>query len=98
MNSFNPELQLTNTESAIKNNLIDLLSELRGVNFMTTLVLEFKKIESDDRTECSTFYSNSKSETIINKSDIDDVFESIDITYDYIKHPKISWKMLGLDC
>ena len=42
-NYFNPELQLTDTESATTNKLIDLLSELRGFKFVTTLVIEFKK-------------------------------------------------------
>ena len=37
MNVFNPELQLEDTESAIKNKLIDLLSELKGSKFMITL-------------------------------------------------------------
>ena len=37
----------------------------------------FEKIETDDRTKYDTFYSHSKAETIINESDIDDVFESI---------------------
>ena len=37
----------------------------------------FKKKESDDKTEYDIFYSHSKSETIINESDIDNVFESI---------------------
>ena len=39
---------------------------------MTTLVIEFKKTESADATKYITFYSNSKAETIINESDIDD--------------------------
>ena len=43
MNSFNPELQLI--ESAIRNKLIDLLSELKCFKFITTLVSQFKKIE-----------------------------------------------------
>ena len=30
LNSFNPEIQLKDTESAIRNKLTDLLSELRG--------------------------------------------------------------------
>ena len=76
-NSLNPELKLTDTESTIKNELIDLLSELRGFQFVTILVLEFKKIESDDETKYTIFYSNSKSETISSESDIDDVFEWI---------------------
>ena len=44
---------------------------------MTTLVLVFKKIESEDKTTFDNFYSNSKAEVIINESDIDDVFQSI---------------------
>ena len=36
-----------------------------------------KKIENDDKTKYNTFYSRSKTETIINKRDIDDVFELI---------------------
>ena len=50
LNSFNPELQLKDTQSAIKNKLIDLLSELRGFRLVTTLVLEIKKIENDNKT------------------------------------------------
>ena len=33
MNSFNPELQLKDTESAIKNKLKELLTLLSGFNF-----------------------------------------------------------------
>ena len=41
-----------------------------------TLVLEFKNLENDNKTMYSTFYSNSRAETINNESEIDDVFES----------------------
>ena len=44
---------------------------------MTTLFLEFENIESDDKTKYDTYYTQSKAETIINESDIDDIFESI---------------------
>ena len=74
MNSFNPELQLKDTESAIEKKLIDLLTQLKGLKSLTTLVLE---LESDDKTKYGTFYLNSKAEMIINESDIDDVSESI---------------------
>ena len=40
---------------------MDLLIEL------TTLVLEFKKIQSDGKTPYSTFYLKSKVETVISK-------------------------------
>ena len=44
------------------------------------MVIELKKIERDDATQYSTFYSSSETETIVNESDIDDVCESIYIT------------------
>ena len=44
---------------------------------MTTLILEFKKIQSNDKTLYRTFYSNSKADTIFNEGCINDVFESI---------------------
>ena len=47
---------------------------------MKTSVLVFKKIQSEDKTKYDTLYSNSKAEIIINKSDTDDVFQSIHIT------------------
>ena len=51
--------------------------KLKGFKFVTTLALVFKKIESEDKTKYDTFYSHSKAETIIKKSDISDVFQSI---------------------
>ena len=47
---FNPEQQLKDTEFAIKNKLIDLLTELRSFKHVTALVLEFKQ-------KYSTFYN-----------------------------------------
>ena len=75
LNVFNPELQLKDTESSIKNKLIDLLSELRGSKSVITLVLEFKEIESEDKTKYSIFYANSKAEAFISEIGIDDAFE-----------------------
>ena len=77
LNSFNPKLQLKDTESATKNKLISSLSKLRRFKFVTTLFLEFKKIENDDETKFTTFYFISKSRKNINESDIDDLFGSI---------------------
>ena len=45
LNTFNPEIQLENTESAIKNKLNVLLPEQKGFKFVTILVLKFKKKE-----------------------------------------------------
>ena len=84
MNYFNANLDLKNTESAIKNELKDWLSELRELKFVTALFLELK---SDDATKYSNFYSNSEVETIIYKSDIDDQSIKL-IWYDCSKHKK----------
>ena len=53
------------------------MPELRGFKFVTTLLLVFKNIESEDKAKYDTSYSNSKEKIIINKNDIDDVFQSI---------------------
>ena len=36
LNYFNPKLQLEDTEYAIRNKLIDLLTELKGFKFLAT--------------------------------------------------------------
>ena len=54
------------TESAIKYKLIDLLIGLEDFKFVTILVLEFKKIEYDDKIKYNPFYLNSKEGTTIN--------------------------------
>ena len=76
-NSFNPELQLRDTECTNKSKLIDLLTQLKGFKFVIALVLVFKKIESEEKTNNDNFYSSSKAEIIINESDIDHVLQSI---------------------
>ena len=47
---FNHELQLKDTESAFKNKLKKLLTQLAGFKFVATLVLVFKKVESEVKT------------------------------------------------
>ena len=75
--SVDPELQLKDTESTIKSKLIDLLSQLKGFKLVTTLVLVFKKIESEDKTMYDNFYSSSKAKIVINERNINGVFQSI---------------------
>ena len=53
----------------MKSKLKDLLTQLKGFRFVTTLVLVFKKIESEDKTKYDNFYSSSKAEIIINESE-----------------------------
>ena len=77
LNSFNPELQLKDTEPAIKSKLIELLTQLKSFKLMKTLFIVFRKIERQEKTKYGSFYWSLKAEIIINKSDIDDVFQSI---------------------
>ena len=55
MNSFYPQLQLKDIDSAVKNKLKDLLTELKGFKFVATLFLELEKIQRDDETLYRTF-------------------------------------------
>ena len=55
LSSFNPELQLKDTESVIKSKLIELLTQLWGFKFVVTLVLVFKKIKNKDKTKYDNF-------------------------------------------
>ena len=47
------------------------MTELKGFKFVTTLVLEFKKVESDAKIKYNTCYLHSESFTIA--SDIGDI-------------------------
>ena len=72
LNSFNPEPQLKEAESAIK--LFLIIDSIKSFKFVTTLVLVFKNIESEDNTKYDSFCSSSKAEIITNECDNDDVF------------------------
>ena len=74
-NSFNHELQLKDSGSAIKSKLIESLPKLRGFKFVTTWVLVLKKIESKDKTKYDNYYSSSNAEIIINESDTENMFK-----------------------
>ena len=56
---LNFEIQLRDTESAIKS------------KFVTALFLVLKKTENDDKTKYDILHSHSKSETFINECDIE---------------------------
>ena len=60
----------------MKNKIKELMTELRDFKFQITLIIEFTKIQSDGVTKFNTVFPNSKAETIINESDIDDAFKS----------------------
>ena len=61
----------------MRRKLKDLLTDLKGFIFVTTLILEFQKNSRYNERKYSTFYLPSKAEKNINETDVDDVFESI---------------------
>ena len=61
----------------MESKLIELLTQLKGFKFVSTIVLVYKKREKEDKTKYDNFYSNSKAEIIIKESNIDNVFQSI---------------------
>ena len=67
LNSLEPELQLKDTESAIKNKLKKKLPELRGSKFVTTLVLVLKKIENEDKQNITHFIHTQKQKQLLMK-------------------------------
>ena len=68
------------------------MTRLKGFKLAITLFLEFKKIETEVKTNDNTFFSNTKVETVINESDINDAFKSI-----YTKIISNICKSLGKD-
>ena len=56
LNSSNPKLQFKDTKSATKSKLIDIFSQLKGFKFATTLVLVFKQMEREDKTQSMTIF------------------------------------------
>ena len=56
LKSFNPELQLQDTEYNIRNKLKDLLTELKGFKLFQDWFQSFKKCH--DEKKYSTFYSS----------------------------------------
>ena len=69
MTIFYPELQLTYTKAIIKNNLKELLADLK-FKVQTILVLEYNK-----RNDHKIFHSSAK--VIASDSDIEEAFESL---------------------
>ena len=64
-------------ENFLSQKNVKIAKRAHAFKFMTTLVLEFKKIGNDDKLVYDTFYSHPKAETIINETDIGNAFKSI---------------------
>ena len=64
LNSFNPELQIKDAESAIRSNLIELFTQLKGFKFVTTLVLAFKNMKAKIKQSMTIFIQAQKHKSL----------------------------------
>ena len=68
-NNKDPLAQLQNTRKAIENHIISLIRSMKGLKFVETLKITFKKTVND-KTVYKTAYFNSKPQIIINNTEI----------------------------
>ena len=65
LNYFNSELQLKNTESAIKKKLKNLVNELKGFKFVITLVLQLKNQLTKMKQSMAVFIRTQKQKKLL---------------------------------
>ena len=68
-NNRDPLAQLQNTRKAVENHIISLIRSMKGLKFVETLKVTFKKTVND-KTVYKTAYFNSKPQIIINNTEI----------------------------
>ena len=68
-NNKDPLAQLQNTRKAIEHHFSNILKSMKGLKFVETLKVTFKKLGKDGILD-KTAYFNSKAQTIINKKEI----------------------------
>ena len=73
-NDKDPLVQLQNTRLAIENHITKILTSKKGLKFVETLKVTFKK-QDGDGTLYKTAYFNSKPKTIINNTEINEALQ-----------------------
>ena len=74
-NNKDPLAQLQNTRKAIEHHIRNILESMKGLKFVETLKVTFKKLVKDGTLD-KTAYFNSKAQTIINNIEIPEVLQS----------------------
>ena len=74
-NNKDPLAQLQNTRKAIKHHIMSILTSMKGLKFVETLKVTFKKLVKDGTLD-NTAYFNSKPQTIINNVEIPEALQS----------------------
>ena len=86
-NNKDPLAQLQNTRKAIENHIISLIRSMKGLKFVETLKVTFKKTVND-KTVYKTAYFNSKPQIIINNTEIP---ESLQLSKQQILNFTAKW-------
>ena len=86
-NKQDPLIQLQNTRLVIENNLLKILTEMKGLKFNEVLKITFKKQVGDEPIE-KTAYFNGKVQTLTNEIEI---AESLQITQEQIINRVQQW-------
>ena len=73
-NNKDPLIQMQNTRKAIEQRVITLLNEMKGLKYVETLKVTFNKISDGEIVEKSAYF-NSKPQTIINNTEINEALQ-----------------------
>jgi len=87
VNKQDPLIQLLNTHSVVKNNLLKILNEMKGFKFNELLKITFKKQKGDELIE-NEVYFNTKPQTVTNEIEI---AELLQITHQQIINMIQQW-------
>ena len=74
-NNKDPLAQLQSTRKAIEHHITSILKSMKGLKFVETLRVTFKKLAKDEMVH-KTAYFNSKPQTIINNEEIPEALQS----------------------
>ena len=90
-NNKDPLTQLQNTRKAIEHQIIKILTSMKGLKFVETLMVTFKN-SSNNEIVYKTAYFNSKPQTIINNTEIN---ESLQLSKQQILNMIAQWVSEG---
>ena len=74
INRQDPLIQLQNTRSVIKNNLLKVLNEMKGLKFNETLKISFEKYNGAELIKNKSYF-NAKLKTVTNEIEIDNFLQ-----------------------
>ena len=69
-----PLNQIQNTRSAVKHQINTLLNEMKGLKFVETLKITFRKVSGDETIEKNAYF-NSTVQTIINETQMNEALQ-----------------------